>query len=962
MQTLLSLPPSFVEVFAELENKALPDWVPSCDPPDMKLGSGGGSSHLLVDAWQKTGANHSFSQWLNESKKLMVHAGGQSRRLPAYAPGGKLGVPIPVFRWARGQTLDQTLMDLQLPFYQKLLSKTDPNVVAMVASGDVLLRGALDKLPTLPQVDVLCIGMWVAAEQAQHHGVFFCPKKDSTSLAFFRQKPDLETIRAYADNHVFQIDTGIWFLSERAIRVLMGKCGWSWTDEVFANGQAVTYELYADFGLSLGQEPTRSDKDIADLSCAVVPLPEGEFYHFGTSRELIHSCAALQNSVLDQRRVGATMLKPHPEMFVLNAPISSKALKPENHTLWIENACVTDAWTLNAEHVITGVPENDWTLHVPAGMCLDMVPVDDKAWCVRVYGMQDVFKGAVGDPETRWCNRPAQDWFAERHLRLKDTLDAETDIQQAALFPLFNEDELSEAMLQWLLDPNRVQNPKALRKQWLQGEKLSAEQLGIRTNLRRVYRQRLQLLRQVLPTLAKQAQRNVFYSLDLGRTAQGYAETSFELPALAETDQTDLMKQVHHEMFVAAVQRLRQQDGWADHEANAFELLQKAVVATAKDQVIQPINNVLDDQIIWGRAPVRLDLAGGWTDTPPHCLIYGGKVVNIAVELNGQPPIQVFARRCEEPHIVMRSIDLGIEQCVTTYAGLQDTHQVGSGFSIAKAAFCLCGFAPDFNGRAFQSLSEQLQAFGGGIEVSLLAAVPKGSGLGTSSILAATLLGTLGDLCGLNWSHGDISARVLVLEQMLTTGGGWQDQVGGITRGLKLVETEAGLSQTPVIRWLPDHLFTDTATRECMLLYYTGITRVAKNILQEIVRGMFLNSGQHETTLQALEGHAESTYDVLLREDWEGLGRCIHRSWELNQQLDSGTNPSETQAILDLIEDYLAGAKLLGAGGGGYMLMLAKDAQAAQRIRQILTDNPPNGKARFVDFRISTTGLEVTRS
>jgi len=54
--------------------------------------------------------------------------------------------------------------------------------------------------------------------------------------------------------------------------------------------------------------------------------------------------------------------------------------------------------------------------------------------------------------------------------------------------------------------------------------------------------------------------------------------------------------------------------------------------------------NVYPDQIVWGRSPVRIDLAGGWTDTPPYCLMEGGSVVNMAIELNGQPPIQVYAK------------------------------------------------------------------------------------------------------------------------------------------------------------------------------------------------------------------------------------------------------------------------------------------------------------------------------
>ena len=82
------------------------------------------------------------------------------------------------------------------------------------------------------------------------------------------------------------------------------------------------------------------------------------------------------------------------------------------------------------------------------------------------------------------------------------------------------------------------------------------------------------------------------------------------------------------------------------------------------------------------------------------------------------------------------------------------------------------------------------------------------SGLGTSSILAATVLAALSDLCGLGWDRNTLFSRTLALEQMLTTGGGWQDQAGAIFRGLKFIETVPGLSQKPTLRWLPDHLFS----------------------------------------------------------------------------------------------------------------------------------------------------------
>jgi galactokinase/mevalonate kinase-like predicted kinase len=68
------------------------------------------------------------------------------------------------------------------------------------------------------------------------------------------------------------------------------------------------------------------------------------------------------------------------------------------------------------------------------------------------------------------------------------------------------------------------------------------------------------------------------------------------------------------------------------------------------------------------------------------------------------------------------------------------------------------------------------------------------------------------------------------------------------------------------------------------------------------------------------------------------------------------------QAILEPVEDYLSAAELPGAGGGGYLLMFAKDDDAAERVRRQLLDRPPNDRARFVDLSVSRTGLESTRS
>lgn len=137
----------------------------------------------------------------------------------------------------------------------------------------------------------------------------------------------------------------------------------------------------------------------------------------------------------------------------------------------------------------------------------------------------------------------------------------------------------------------------------------------------------------------------------------------------------------------------------------AFRLLQEGLTASAYNDLQMPQCDVYSDQIVWSRSPVRIDLAGGWTDTPPYCLMEGGSVVNIAIELNGQQPIQVYVKPTTEFHIILRSIDLGAYEEIATFEDVCDFKKVGSPFSIPKAALALAGFVPRFCQRNTKRLS-----------------------------------------------------------------------------------------------------------------------------------------------------------------------------------------------------------------------------------------------------------------
>lgn len=336
-------------------------------------------------------------------------------------------------------------------------------------------------------------------------------------------------------------------------------------------------------------------------------------------------------------------------------------------------------------------------------------------------------------------------------------------------------------------------------------------------------------------------------------------------------------------------------------------------------------------------------------------------MVNFAININGQQPLQVYIKPNKDYNIVCRSIDLGAQEIITTYDELATCNKVGSPFSIPKAALALAGFLPPYNIGAYTSLRKQLEDFGAGIDITLLSAIPAGSGLGTSSILAATVLGALSDFCGLGWTKHEVCGRTLILEQMLTTGGGWQDQYGGVLPGIKLLQSQPGFEQKICASWLPDTIFRNEEGA-CHLLYYTGITRTAKHILADIVRGMFLNDSERLSILADLKHHALNMQQAIQCGDLQQYGLLVRRSWQLNQRLDPGTATDQLLQWCATIDDLCLGYKLPGAGGGGYMYIVAKDPEAALRLRTMLNTNPLTPTARLVDMKLSDSGLQISRS
>ena len=240
-------------------------------------------------------------------------------------------------------------------------------------------------------------------------------------------------------------------------------------------------------------------------------------------------------------------------------------------------------------------------------------------------------------------------------------------------------------------------------------------------------------------------------------------------------------------------------------------------------------------------SPARIDLAGGWTDTPPVSYEYGGTVVNAAIKVDGSHPLEARVRRISTEPVIRFWMEGQDEPVVC-----REKEDISDyGHPLAPAALSktgvLCIGLVDLADK--RSLAEQLAANLGadgdgaiGLEVITASRLPMGSGLGGSSILGGALLQAMGVAVGRAMDTSSLVHAVLKLEQMLSSGGGWQDQVGGLYGGFKICRSPAQLPlkvESEVLSASPE---TVAKFNSHLVLCYSGRARLARNLLQGVLR------------------------------------------------------------------------------------------------------------------------------
>ncbi len=336
------------------------------------------------------------------------------------------------------------------------------------------------------------------------------------------------------------------------------------------------------------------------------------------------------------------------------------------------------------------------------------------------------------------------------------------------------------------------------------------------------------------------------------------------------------------------------------------------------------------DAVIRARTPVRIDLAGGWTDVAEFAQDTPGAVVNFTINLwtyaslrprHGSREVEIFSADFDE-YVTARDIR------ELEYNGQVD---------LVKAAV-----------RELDS--------GEGLSIQTRSDAPPGSGLGTSAALGVALLGALGHHAGkplLDFEIAELASRLERHE--LGIRGGKQDHYASALGGLNFMEFYGETVRTA-------HIPISTATQfyleKHLLLVYTGRSRLSGNIHTHVWGGYAAKDPTVVGAIERMKELARLTKDALISGNMRRLTECVNENWTCQKALHPSVLGPDTERLLEAVSGQgLAGAKACGAGGGGCVLLLAQPDQE-HRVRRAVEQIPG---MTILPVSLQSSGLTVTR-
>ncbi len=958
-------------------------WIVAPDAEGVRIGSGGATLGVLRTLLEHLGApgiEQAPADVLRGKRVLVVHSGGDSKRLPHYSAFGKLFAHVP-HELPDGRA--STLFDEFVVSLSGLPAHMYEGVV--VASGDVLL--VFDHMQLhFNGRGVVGVGMLVPAETGTQHGVYV-PGAAPHAVRAFLHKPSIEAMVHHgaldADGRV-EVDTGIAWMHPDVAAALMELC-----DPAAPGGDLlaelvqarVSLNFYGDIVGALPPE-ARREAYLADASdgeatpalqrvrarlwdrlhgapLTLQTLRPARFVHFGSTLEY------RQALIEDRTQYAAAGWKESVGSYIrpdgaAPAHVVSLASVLDGADVRIgAGSVVEDSVLLGRAHLGAGClaaglevgPEDAFTLG--PNLAVHVLPVllperGEPGFVTRLYGVLDNPKHAASAPGATLLNQPFGLWLTAAGIP-PETLwpglePADRTLWNARLYAVAPTAAESLALSEWLQEPAAA-DPE-LRERWRAAPRLSLEESYKAADLERLLEAATQREDDIFARCFLQAVREGKPSGEAGAALKLAAVSCLRRAAHAETcvlAEADPFVQIRAWKALAdAIRRCAPTGNDAAlraeiAEERAFSTLSALIAGGAPLLPAAAAPGAALRRVVV-RAPARLDFGGGWSDTPPFSLEHGGTVLNAAIDLRGAYPVKILVEPSTAPGFTLESRDLGVSR---TFGPDEELvyNDPSDPLALHKAALVLCG----------------CQQHEQGLRIVTSIDIPKGSGLGASSIMAGALLAALNRCLGRDERLETLIEQVLRLEQMLTTGGGWQDQVGGLVGGCKLIRTEPGLPQAP--RW--ERVPVSRSLADHIALVYTGQRRLAKRILRAIMGQYIARDPQVVAVLSEIQDLARAMAEALRAGDAPEFGRLVARHWEANKTLDPGSTNPFVDELFGALAPYLHGAKLAGAGGGGFAILVLKDPSDTQQINHLLSTAYPEQEVGIWPFDIAEGGLIV---
>lgn len=961
------------EIAYRLENGLLPDrtdYEVLPDPGGRRVGSGGATLNVLRFLSERYG-----DQAL-QKRVLVIHSGGDSKRVPQYSACGKLFSPVPrELPNGRPSSLFDEFMIATAGIPGRMQSGM------LVMSGDVML------LFNALQIDLqyhgaAAISIKEHVSTGKDHGVFLGDGKGMVKRFLHKQSEEqLRSWGAVNEQGNVDLDTGAVMLDSDLLQALFslistdGKLDEAKYAE-FVNERA-RISFYGDFLYPLAQDSTLQDyyleapegsfcdelhdcrtriwEAIHTFSMKVICLAPAEFIHFGTTRELLNLVTRQVDDYeyLDWKRQICSNLPAQQDFAAHNALIADTAVIGRDS--YIEDSVIGAGAVIGEHSVISNLPLSELStdvpsdgplsqgINVPSGVVLHGLQLRDGSFVVRTYGIEDNPKGMLEDNTSFLLGRLKD--MVEYYRIPEDALwpdGGEHTLWTANLFRTCSswQEAVAAALLLTSISERRAPSPQVAL--WLSGKRTSLYASFNAADISRILPWKTGLENQVLVSrFIRKCEEKATAQEALAVFGEvGIDQKRFDL-LLAEAEKQSFSTRIRVNYMLSREMKQRHQTfaGGISYdvcEKKCFDLISSAITENSRKYIRSNADYRITRDCVKVELPVRVNWGGGWTDTPPYCNENGGVVLNAAISLGGILPIQVEVRRLPAYHIEFASEDIGVSGICTTAEEIRDCHNPFDFFALHKAALIACGIVQMDGDEPLESLLKRL---GGGIYLSTrVLGIPKGSGLGTSSILAGACVRALHEFLGFSCPDSALFDIVLCMEQIMSTGGGWQDQVGGLTPGIKLITTQPGIDQQIHVEQLKVPQEALEELQERFALIYTGQRRLARNLLREVVGNYIGGREESVAALHAMKGKALEMKKALEEGDIDELAELFNDHWELSKQLDLGATNTCIDQIFLACEDLIDGRFIAGAGGGGFLQVILKKGITREQLRTRLHD------------------------